>query len=160
MNSSAKILTRDALEPKLIQVRASGKKIVFTNGCFDILHLGHVRYLTVARSHGNILVVGLNSDESVKLVKGDKRPIVEQSQRAEVLAGLWCVDYVTIFDEADPLALIESLKPDVLVKGEDWPEQGIVGADVVEKHGGKVVRVATVPDVSTSIIIQRIKERY
>ena len=148
------------LESKLIQVRASEKKIVFTNGCFDILHLGHVRYLTDARSHGNILVVGLNSDVSVKLVKGDKRPIIEQSQRAEVLAGLWCVDYVTIFDEADPLALIESLKPDVLVKGEDWPEQDIVGADVVEKNGGKVVRVPTVPDVSTSILIQRIKERY
>jgi D-beta-D-heptose 7-phosphate kinase/D-beta-D-heptose 1-phosphate adenosyltransferase len=160
MNSSAKILTRDVLESKLIQVRASEKKIVFTNGCFDILHLGHVRYLTDARSHGNILVVGLNSDVSVKLVKGDKRPIIEQSQRAEVLAGLWCVDYVTIFDEADPLALIESLKPDVLVKGEDWPEQDIVGADVVEKNGGKVVRVPTVPDVSTSILIQRIKERY
>ena len=160
MNASDKILTRDVLESKLIQVRASEKKIVFTNGCFDILHLGHVRYLTDARSHGNILVVGLNSDVSVKLVKGDKRPIIEQSQRAEVLAGLWCVDYVTIFDEADPLALIESLKPDVLVKGEDWPEQDIVGADVVEKNGGKVVRVPTVPDVSTSILIQRIKERY
>ena len=160
MNASDKMLTRDVLESKLIQVRASEKKIVFTNGCFDILHLGHVRYLTDARSHGNILVVGLNSDVSVKLVKGDKRPIIEQSQRAEVLAGLWCVDYVTIFDEADPLALIESLKPDVLVKGEDWPEQDIVGADVVEKNGGKVVRVPTVPDVSTSILIQRIKERY
>ena len=159
MNASDKILTRDVLESKLVQVRASGKKIVFTNGCFDILHLGHVRYLTVARSHGNILVVGLNSDESVKLIKGHKRPIIEQNQRAEVLAGLWCVDYVTIFDEADPLALIESLKPDVLVKGEDWPQQDIVGADVVEKNGGKVVRVPSVPDVSTSIIIQRIKER-
>jgi rfaE bifunctional protein nucleotidyltransferase chain/domain len=160
MNTSAKILKRDALESKLNQVRASGKKIVFTNGCFDILHLGHVRYLSVARSNGDILVVGLNSDKSVKLIKGDNRPIVEQSQRAEVIAGLWCVDYVTIFDEADPLALIELLKPDVLVKGEDWPEQEIIGADVVRKHGGKIVRAQSVPDISTSIIIERIKERF
>ena len=159
MNASDKILPRDALATKLNQARASGQKIVFTNGCFDILHLGHVRYLSVARSHGNILVVGLNSDESVKLIKGDKRPIVEQSHRAEILAGLWCVDYVTIFDEADPLALIEWLKPDVLVKGEDWKERDIVGADVIQKHGGKVIRVPTVPNVSTSIIIERIKQR-
>ena len=160
MDTSARILTRDALELKLNKLRRSGKKIVFTNGCFDILHLGHVRYLSFARSSGDILVVGLNSDHSVKLIKGDKRPVVEQSQRAEVIAGLWSVDYVTIFDEADPLALIESLKPDVLVKGEDWPEQEIIGADVVQKHGGKIVRAPSVPDISSSIIIERIKERF
>ena len=160
VDTSAKILTREALELKLNKLRRSGKKIVFTNGCFDILHLGHVRYLNVARSNGDILVVGLNSDQSVKLIKGDKRPIVEQSQRAEVIAGLWCVDYVTLFDEADPLELIEFLKPDVLVKGEDWPEQEIIGADVVRKNGGMVVRAPSVPGISTSIIIERIKERF
>ena len=160
MDTSAKILKRDALESELNQVRASGKKIVFTNGCFDILHLGHVRHLRVARSNGDILVVGLNSDKSVNLIKGDKRPVVEQSQRAEVIAGLWCVDYVTVFDEPDPLVLIELLKPDVLVKGEDWPEQEIIGADVVKKHGGKIVRAPSVPGISTSIIIERIKDRF
>ena len=160
MNASDKILTPKALESELTQVRASGEKIVFTNGCFDILHHGHVRYLTLARSHGNILVIGLNSDESVKLIKGDKRPIVEQSQRAEVLAALWFVDYVTLFDEADPLMLIKRLKPDVLVKGDDWPLDKIIGAEFVRKNGGRVVRVPIVQDISTSIIIQRIKERF
>lgn len=160
MNTPSKILTPDALESELIQVRASGKKIVFTNGCFDILHLGHVRYLSLARSHGDILVVGLNSDESVERIKGPHRPIVEQGQRAEVLAALWFVDYVTHFDEADPLMLIKRLRPDILVKGDDWPLDRIIGADFVQKNGGRVVRVPVVPDISTSIIIQRIKERF
>jgi D-beta-D-heptose 7-phosphate kinase/D-beta-D-heptose 1-phosphate adenosyltransferase len=160
MNTPSKILTPDALESELIQVRASGKKIVFTNGCFDILHLGHVRYLSLARSHGDILVVGLNSDDSVRRIKGHHRPIVEQSQRAEVLAALWFVDYVTHFDEADPLMLIKRLRPDILVKGDDWPLDRIIGADFVQKNGGRVVRVPVVPDISTSIIIQRIKERF
>ena len=160
MNQVAKILTPDALESELNQVRASGKKIVFTNGCFDILHLGHVRYLSLARSHGDILVVGLNSDESVKRIKGPHRPIVEQGQRAEVLAALWFVDFVTYFDEADPLMLIKRLRPDILVKGDDWPLDRIIGADFVQKIGGRVVRVPVVPDISTSIIIERIKERF
>ena len=160
MNPSAKILTQDALESELERVRAAGQKVVFTNGCFDILHQGHVRYLSLARSHGNILVVGLNSDESVKLIKDDKRPIVEQSQRAEVLAALWFVDYVTLFDEADPLMLIKRLKPDVLVKGDDWPLDKIIGADFVRKYGGRVVRIPIVQDISTSIIIERIRDRF
>ena len=160
MNQVAKILTPDALESELNQVRASGKKIVFTNGCFDILHLGHVRYLSLAGSHGDILVVGLNSDESVRRIKGPHRPIVEQDQRAEVLAALWFVDYVTHFDEADPLMLIKRLRPDILVKGDDWPLDRIIGADFVQKIGGRVVRVPVVPNISTSIIIERIKERF
>jgi rfaE bifunctional protein nucleotidyltransferase chain/domain len=160
MNTPSKILTPDALEVELTRVRASGQKIVFTNGCFDILHLGHVRYLSLARSHGDILVVGLNSDESVERIKGPHRPIVEQGQRAEVLAALWFVDYVTHFDEADPLMLIKRLRPDILVKGDDWPLDRIIGADFVQKNGGRVVRVPVVPDISTSIIIQRIKERF
>ena len=160
MNQSAKILNQDALEVELTRLRASGQKIVFTNGCFDILHLGHVRYLSLARSHGDILVVGLNSDESVKRIKGPHRPILEQGQRAEVLAALWFVDFVTHFDEADPLMLIKRLRPDILVKGDDWPLDRIIGADFVQKNGGRVVRVPVVPDISTSIIIERIKERF
>lgn len=160
MAESAKILTLEALQSALSKDRESGKKIVFTNGCFDILHVGHVRYLAAAKSAGHILVVGLNSDESVKIIKGPKRPIVNQRQRAEVLASLWCVDYVTIFDEADPLRLIAALRPDILVKGADWEVDEIVGAEVVTAHGGKVMRIEMVPDASTSTIVQRIVERY
>lgn len=141
-------------------LRNSGKQIVFTNGCFDILHAGHVRYLTGARSKGDVLVLGLNSDSSVKSIKPDNRPIVSQDQRAEVLAGLACVDYITIFDEPDPLALIRAIKPDILVKGADWEESEIIGSDVVKKYGGKVIRIEFVPDISTSKIIQRILKLY
>jgi rfaE bifunctional protein nucleotidyltransferase chain/domain len=160
MNVLTKIVTLQELESQMVHFRKTGKKVVFTNGCFDLLHLGHVRYLAAAKSEGHILVVGLNSDESVKKIKGDKRPIVEQTQRAEVLASLWCVDYVTIFDEEDPLRLIKTLKPDVLVKGEDWGEKEIVGTDVVKRNGGKVIRARMIPDASTSRIIQGIIERY
>jgi len=159
MSASAKILTLEALQSALVKVRRSGKKIVFTNGCFDILHVGHVRYLAVAKSAGHVLVVGLNSDKSVKIIKGPKRPIVNQDQRAEVLASLQSVDYITLFDEADPLRLIAALRPDVLVKGADWEAHEIIGADVVTAHGGKVMRIEMVPDASTSTIIQRIVER-
>ena len=159
MSASAKILTLEALQSALVKTRKSGKKIVFTNGCFDILHVGHVRYLAAAKSAGHVLVVGLNSDKSVKIIKGPKRPIVNQDQRAEVLASLQSVDYITLFDEADPLRLIAALRPDVLVKGADWEAHEIVGADVVTAHGGKVMRIEMVPDASTSTIIQRIVER-
>ena len=157
---TAKILELTDLVKELSILRQSGKKLVFTNGCFDILHVGHVRYLAAARSEGDILVVGLNSDHSTRTIKDQKRPIMSQDQRAEVLSGLWCVDYITIFDEPDPLNLITAIKPDVLVKGADWQEQDIIGADVVKAGGGKVVRVAVVPDVSTSRIIERIVKRY
>ncbi|MBW2013764.1 MAG: D-glycero-beta-D-manno-heptose 1-phosphate adenylyltransferase [Deltaproteobacteria bacterium] len=136
-------------------LRKSGKKIVFTNGCFDILHVGHVRYLAAARSQGHVLVVGLNSDESVRSIKPENRP-----KRAEVLAGLECVDYITVFNEPDPLKIIKELKPDVLVKGADWIEEEIIGADIVKANGGKVVRVPVVTEISTSRIIQRIVNRY
>jgi rfaE bifunctional protein nucleotidyltransferase chain/domain len=159
METSAKIMTREALESELKPKRAEGQKIVFTNGCFDILHVGHVQYLCAARSSGDILVVGLNSDKSVKRLKGDKRPIIEQRQRAEIVAGLRCVDYVTIFDETDPLALITLIKPDVLVKGEDWSEKKIIGANVVKTYGGRVVRAPFLTKISTSVIIERIKKR-
>jgi D-beta-D-heptose 7-phosphate kinase/D-beta-D-heptose 1-phosphate adenosyltransferase len=156
----SKIVKLKDLVQKISTLRESGRTIVFTNGCFDILHVGHVRYLAAARSEGDVLVVGLNSDESTRSIKQENRPIVSQDQRAEVLAGLECVDYITVFNEPDPLKLIQALKPDVLVKGSDWKEEDIIGADVVKEGGGKVVRVDVVPDISTSRIIQRIVKRY
>ena len=152
----SKIVKVKELINRIDPFRRSGKQVVFTNGCFDIMHAGHVRYLAAARSEGEILVVGINSDKSVKSIKGKNRPIMPQDQRAEVLAGLWCVDYIVFFDEPDPLRLIQAIKPDVLVKGEDWVEDKIIGADFVKADGGKVVRIAVVPDISTSMIIEKI----
>jgi len=156
----SKIMKVKELINRIDPFRRSGKQVVFTNGCFDIMHAGHVRYLAAARSEGEILVVGINSDKSVKLIKGKNRPIMPQDQRAEVLAGLWCVDYIVFFDESDPLKLIQAIKPDVLAKGEDWAEDKIIGADFVKADGGKVVRIAVVPDISTSMIIERIVKQY
>ncbi len=160
MEILSKIVSVDKLAPRLNALRQSGSRIVFTNGCFDILHVGHVRYLAAARSEGDRLVIGLNSDVSVRSIKGENRPIVAQDQRAEVLASLAFVDYVVFFDEPDPLVLIETLKPDVLVKGEDWTEETIVGADFVKSKGGKVARIKFVEHTSTSKIIKRIVARY
>lgn len=160
-NSISKIIPdRDELASILANIKASGKKIVFTNGCFDILHAGHVRYLTTAKKQGDILVLGLNSDISVKIIKGEKRPVINQEQRAEVLAGLSCVDYITFFNEPDPLELIKTLKPDVLVKGADWEEKDIIGADFVKSLGGRVERIVVVPGTSTTAIIERIIALY
>jgi rfaE bifunctional protein nucleotidyltransferase chain/domain len=156
----SKILRLSDLVKVLESLREAGKRIVFTNGCFDILHAGHVRYLAAARSKGDVLVLGLNSDVSVKSIKPENRPIVRQDQRAEVLAGLACVDYITIFDEPDPLVLIQTIKPDVLIKGADWKETEIIGSDVVKSYGGKVIRIEVVPGISTSRIIQRILKLY
>ena len=146
----------EPLADRLEKIRATGRKVVFTNGCFDIVHAGHVRYLAAAGAEGDLLVVGLNSDASVRLIKGDTRPIVSQDHRAEVLAALECVDYVVLFDSPDPLPLIQILKPDVLVKGADWAEEKIVGGEFVKSNGGKVVRVSLVPEVSTTQIIAKI----
>jgi rfaE bifunctional protein nucleotidyltransferase chain/domain len=156
----SKILRLSDLVKVLESLREAGKRIVFTNGCFDILHAGHVRYLAAARSKGDVLVLGLNSDVSVKSIKPENRPIVRQDQRAEVLAGLACVDYITIFDEPDPLVLIQTIKPDVLIKGADWKETEIIGSDVVKSYGGNVIRIEVVPGISTSRIIQRILKLY
>jgi len=156
MTSTDKILSLALLQKELAVHKAAGKQIVFTNGCFDILHAGHVRYLTAARAEGDILVVGLNSDASVRVIKGRKRPLVSEIHRAEVLAGLGCVDYVAIFDAPDPYRLIQTLMPDVLVKGSDWAEIDIIGADIVKKNGGRVIRVDLLPNVSTSKIIEKI----
>ncbi len=156
----SKILKLKDLIGTLTYLRKSGKRIVFTNGCFDILHIGHVRYLAEARAKGDVLVLGLNSDASVKLIKSDCRPIVSQDQRAEVLAALACVDFITIFDEPDPLTLIKTIKPDILAKGADWEENKIIGTDVVKSYGGEVVRIKLFPNISTSMIIHRILEVY
>ena len=160
MDTNSKIVKLQDLQAKVATIKESGKKVVFTNGCFDILHVGHVRYLAAARLEGDVLVVGLNSDESVRLIKSAKRPIVKQNERAEVLASLWCVDYIILFNEPDPLLLIEAIGPNILVKGDDWAKENIIGADFVNDRGGRVVRVPVVPKASTSGIIERIVRRY
>lgn len=132
------------------------KKVVFTNGCFDILHAGHARYLKKARSLGDLLVVGMNSDASVKKIKGNDRPIVCQKDRAELLSSLEAVDYVVIFSGATPIKLIEAIRPKVLVKGADWKSGEIVGEDVVKKNNGKVARIRLAKGRSTTDIIKRI----
>ncbi len=160
MDVLSKIITAEKLAIRLDEARTFGEKVVFTNGCFDILHIGHVRYLSAAGAEGDLLVIGLNSDASVRLIKGDKRPIVHQDHRAEVLASLGCVDYVVLFDSPDPLALIRTLKPDVLAKGADWTEETIVGSEFVKSNGGSVVRISLVPKVSTSQIIEKILDLH
>jgi len=152
-----KIYTRTELAGRIAAHQKAGEKIVFTNGCFDLLHIGHTRYLEEAKGLGDRLVVGLNSDDSVRqLAKGTNRPIIPADQRAEVLAALRCVDYVTVFDEPDPLALIQALRPDILVKGGDWATDRIVGKAFVEAQGGSVRKVSLIPDISTTVIIQKI----
>ena len=138
------------------KLRRRRKKIVFTNGCFDIIHAGHVRYLKKARSLGDALVVGLNSDSSIRTIKGHLRPIVPEKERAEVLSALTCVDYIVLFNEATPIRLITAIKPDVLAKGADWASKEIVGADVVKSAGGRVARIPLVKGKSTTNIIKKI----
>jgi D-glycero-beta-D-manno-heptose 1-phosphate adenylyltransferase len=137
--------------------RAAGRRIVFTNGVFDLLHPGHLRYLQAARRHGDILIVGLNSDASVRRNKGPRRPINPEAERAEVLAALECVDAVSIFDDDTPAEIIARVQPDVLVKGADWPEDQIVGRDTVEARGGVVVREPIEQGYSTTAIVQRVR---
>ena len=160
MDTIKKIVTLEDLLARLDKARKSGQTIAFTNGCFDILHVGHVRYLAEARSQGDLLIVGLNSDASVHLIKGDKRPIVSQDNRAEILASLTAVDFVVFFEEPDPLRLIQTIKPDVLVKGEDWAPDAIIGAEDVKSWGGKVVRISFVEEASSTDIIQTILQRH
>lgn len=156
MDSLSKIKTRDALKTVRAELAAQGKTVVFTNGCFDILHRGHVEYLEKARQCGDALVIGLNSDDSVRRLKGAYRPLVPEADRAFLLAALAAVDYVTIFPEDTPQLLIEALQPDVLVKGGDYRLDTIVGRETVEKRGGKVLTIPLVPNRSTSNIIQAI----
>jgi D-beta-D-heptose 7-phosphate kinase/D-beta-D-heptose 1-phosphate adenosyltransferase len=153
-----KVLPRDQLLPVLSSERAKGKRVVFTNGCFDLMHIGHTRYLEAAKILGDVLVVGVNSDASVRtLNKAPDRPIVPERQRAEVLAALGCVDFVVIFDESDPLQLITAVQPDVLVKGGDWFIDRIIGREIVEARGGVVKTIPLVPGLSTTALLQRIR---
>lgn len=155
---SMKVLTRDQLVPLLQEERTRGKRIVFTNGCFDLMHVGHTRYLQGAKDLGDLLVVGVNSDASVRaLNKAPDRPIVSDAQRAEVVAALGSVDYVVLFNEPNPQSLIASLQPDILVKGGDWAVEQIVGREIVEARGGVVRTIPLVPGVSTTSIIERIR---
>lgn len=155
---TSKVVTTEQLVPLLAQARTQGKRIVFTNGCFDLMHVGHTRYLQAAKALGDLLVVGVNSDASVKsLNKSPDRPIVPESQRAEVLAALGCVDHVVLFAEPDPSRLIRALQPDVLVKGGDWSVETIVGRDIVEGRGGLVKTIPLVPGVSTTTLVHRIR---
>jgi rfaE bifunctional protein nucleotidyltransferase chain/domain len=160
MKARDKIKATDELCALCATLRRKGARLVFTNGCFDLLHVGHVRYLEAARELGDLLVVALNSDASVRGIKGALRPLVAQEERCEVVAALQSVDYVTVFDDPDPLATIRLLRPDVLVKGADWPVDKIIGADVVQRHGGQVVRVPLVPQASTTGVVERILARY
>ena len=156
----SKITSWDELAEQASRAREKGLKVVFTNGCFDLLHVGHVRYLAEAKNQGDILVMGLNSDKSVSRIKGPKRPVTPENERAEVLAALECVDFITLFDEPDPLKLIEKVRPDVLVKGADWAEDDIIGAREVKGWGGQAVRVKLAPGASTTGIIERIVKRF
>jgi D-beta-D-heptose 7-phosphate kinase/D-beta-D-heptose 1-phosphate adenosyltransferase len=150
-------MTRDQAAALAESLRRSGRRVVFTNGVFDILHPGHLRYLQQARGLGDALIVGLNSDASVRRNKGPERPINSEAERAEILAALECVDAVVVFDEETPAEIIRAIQPDVLAKGADWAEDAIVGRDTVEARGGRVVRVPIEPGYSTTEIIRRIR---
>ena len=158
-NYKDKILSKAAMLKTRAELKASGKTLVFTNGCFDILHGGHVAYLNFAREQGDALILGMNSDASVKRNKGEDRPINGEQDRAEVLAALECIDYVVLFDEDEPAALIEQLLPDVLVKGEDWAHY-VSGREAVEAAGGKVVLAKMVAGRSTTGTIEKVLKVY
>jgi len=151
-----KIISFDKIRSFAMDRKNLGDKIVFTNGCFDILHAGHINYLNRARSFGDLLMIGLNSDASIKLIKGADRPIIEQYQRALVLSALSCVDCIVLFDDKDPENLIKEVMPDVLVKGADWEEDDIVGSDIVKQNSGVIKRVEFEVDISTTQIIRKI----
>ena len=152
--------TLETLLPELSRHRAGGKRIVFTNGCFDLIHLGHVKYFQFAKSQGDLLVVGVNTDSSIRRLKGDKRPIINEHDRISVLEELESIDYLVRFDDDTPLRLIDAIKPDVLVKGADYAKQEVVGWDVVEAYGGQVSLAPLVDGRSTTSVIQRILEAY
>ncbi len=154
-----KLKRLDEMIPLVRELQAEGKRVVFTNGCFDLLHRGHVRYLTEARALGDVLVVGLNGDRSVAALKGAGRPIQTAEERVEILAALSAVDYILLFDELTPEKIITALRPDVLVKGGDWTPDQIVGRAGVEAHGGRVVALPYLSGSSTSGLIQRILDR-
>jgi D-beta-D-heptose 7-phosphate kinase/D-beta-D-heptose 1-phosphate adenosyltransferase len=156
LHARSKVKPLPALVRAVRRAQRAGARVVFTNGCFDLLHVGHVRYLEQARALGDLLVVAVNSDASVRRLKGPTRPVVPQAQRAEVLAGLGTVDHVVIFHEADPARVIRAVRPDILAKGGDWSEDQIIGADFVRSIGGKVHGLPYVKGTSTSAMIRAI----
>lgn len=157
---SKKIMSLQPLQETVHRLQKKGGKIVFTNGCFDLIHAGHVRYLSEARSLGDALIVAVNSDVSVRKIKGPLRPIVSQAQRLEVLSAFWFIDYLVLFTGETPERLITALTPDILVKGGDWPLDRIIGRAHVEAHGGKVVRIKMLKGASTTSLIERILARF
>jgi rfaE bifunctional protein nucleotidyltransferase chain/domain len=160
MTTLSKVIKLPALKKKLALLRRQGRVIAFTNGCFDILHYGHVSYLEAAKKKDRVLVVGMNSDVSVRtLEKGPERPIVPQDQRAAVLAGLACVDFVVLFDTSTPEGLIAAVKPDILIKGADWKGKTVAGADVVKANGGRVEFITYIDRLSTTNIIEKIRRQ-
>jgi D-beta-D-heptose 7-phosphate kinase/D-beta-D-heptose 1-phosphate adenosyltransferase len=154
---SEKLKTLDELTAITAKVKSTGKKIVLTNGCFDILHRGHVHLLREAKKYGDVLVVALNSDRSVKTIKGPTRPVLPQEERIELIAAMEPVDYVVVFDEADPYEVISQLRPDVLAKGGDWSKDKIIGSDIVEQNGGTVAVIPYLKGFSSTEIIERIR---
>jgi len=156
VNPHKKIVQLNSLKRILPRLRKQGKIIAFTNGCFDILHAGHIRYLEAAKKKNRILVIGLNSDSSVRKIKGKGRPIVDQKNRARVLAALDLVNYIVIFNEKTPFETIKAVKPDILIKGADWKDKGVVGSDIVKSCGGKVELAKYIKGYSTTKIIQSI----
>ncbi len=156
---NGKIKKTAALKRALTALKKRGKQIVFTNGCFDILHVGHIDYLSRARKMGDALVIGLNSDSSVRRLKGASRPINKERDRAKIISALWFVDYVTIFNEDTPEALIRKIKPDIMVKGSDWKGKHVAGADFVKSRGGRVRMVRFVKGYSTTSVIKKISKK-
>jgi rfaE bifunctional protein nucleotidyltransferase chain/domain len=154
-----KIKTRKSLSAICSRLKEQGKKIVFTNGCFDILHYGHVQYLEDAKKYGDILIVGVNTDSSVKRLKGPLRPIIPEGDRIKTVAALESVDYTVLFPEDTPMRLIASLKPNILIKGADWDKKDIIGAAIVSRHGGKVIRIKILKGRSTTTLIKTIVEK-
>lgn len=158
--TSEKIKTIHQLKNAVALLKAKGKRIVFTNGCFDLLHWGHAKYLEEAKKKGDILIVAINSDSSVKKLKGSGRPVTAEKQRISLVAALESVDYVITFSQSTPLRLIKVLKPDVLVKGSDWKSENIVGKKIVESYGGRVLTIPFVPGLSSSKLIKKIAKKF
>ena len=154
--STHKIESVDSLARRTHDFRSEGRRVVFTNGCFDVLHGGHIELFRAARQHGDVLIVAINSDSSTRRLKGEKRPIFDQGERAEMLAAMELVDYVCVFDEDTPLETISKIRPDVLVKGADWEDKGIVGRDEVEGWGGEVIAIPLVEGRSSTGVVERV----
>ncbi len=154
--SGSKIISLSKLKTKIRSLKLKNQRIVFTNGCFDILHYGHVKYLEDAKKIGDYLVVAINSDSSIKKIKAKNRPVVKEADRQRVVAALGCVDFVVLFNEDNPLKVIQALKPDILIKGSDWKKHKIIGAEFVQSYGGKVLTLKLVKGRSTSALIAKI----